>query len=215
MFNLEQSIADWRRQMLAAGIKTPVPLEELEIHLREEIERQLKVGMNGSEALHSSIGKIGPAGALKLEFKKNSTPMRTRLVKLTGLACGATAGLFSLWLLYNLLFLHEVNMPSRILGLMAVTLTVLSWRYGHGFLPNIGNPHARTAIAVACCVAGVGVIVLFIKILPHFFDVPAGADLPISQLLVSFLWAWTVMAVLGAVAYGIEDAADKNTGHHA
>ena len=40
MFDLEQSIADWRRQMLAAGIKTPVPLEELESHLREEIERQ-------------------------------------------------------------------------------------------------------------------------------------------------------------------------------
>jgi len=30
MFNLEQSIADWRRQMIAGGIKTPVPLEELE-----------------------------------------------------------------------------------------------------------------------------------------------------------------------------------------
>jgi len=39
MFELEKSIADWRRQMLAAGIKSPLPLEELEIHLREEIER--------------------------------------------------------------------------------------------------------------------------------------------------------------------------------
>ena len=37
MFGLEQAIADWRQQMLAAGIKTPVPLEELEIHLREDI----------------------------------------------------------------------------------------------------------------------------------------------------------------------------------
>jgi hypothetical protein len=39
MFELEQAITGWRRQMLAAGIKTPVPLEELEIHLRDEIER--------------------------------------------------------------------------------------------------------------------------------------------------------------------------------
>ena len=46
MFNLEQSIADWRQQMLAAGIRTPVPLEELEIHLRDEIERQMKSGSN-------------------------------------------------------------------------------------------------------------------------------------------------------------------------
>jgi len=32
MFNLEQAIADWRQKMLAAGIETPVPLEELELH---------------------------------------------------------------------------------------------------------------------------------------------------------------------------------------
>ena len=42
MFNLEQSIADWRRQMLAAGIKMPVPLEELESHLREDIAQQMQ-----------------------------------------------------------------------------------------------------------------------------------------------------------------------------
>jgi hypothetical protein len=47
MFNLEQSIIEWRKQMLAAGIKTPVPLDELEIHLREEIERQMASGLDG------------------------------------------------------------------------------------------------------------------------------------------------------------------------
>ena len=45
MFNLEKSIADWRQQMLAAGIKTPVPLQELEIHLRDEIEQHKNLGM--------------------------------------------------------------------------------------------------------------------------------------------------------------------------
>ncbi len=48
MFDLEESIADWRKQMLAAGIKSPVPPEELEIHLREEIERQMQPGGKGS-----------------------------------------------------------------------------------------------------------------------------------------------------------------------
>ena len=36
MFNLEEKISEWRKQMLAAGIRSPVPLEELEIHLREK-----------------------------------------------------------------------------------------------------------------------------------------------------------------------------------
>jgi hypothetical protein len=70
MFDLEQSIADWRKQMLAAGIKSPVPLDELEIHLREEIERQMKSGLSEQEIFNSAVQKIGQAGLLKTEFKK-------------------------------------------------------------------------------------------------------------------------------------------------
>ena len=71
MFNLEQSIAEWRQQMLAAGIKTPVPLEELEIHLREEIEQQMKSGLNEQEAFEISIRQIGQPKRLNNEFEKS------------------------------------------------------------------------------------------------------------------------------------------------
>lgn len=70
MFNLEQSIADWRKQMLAAGIQAPTPLEELENHLREEIERQIHLGLNAQSAFDLATRKIGQAGLLKIEFKK-------------------------------------------------------------------------------------------------------------------------------------------------
>ena len=70
MFDLENSIVDWRKQMLAAGIKTPVPLAELEIHLREEIEQQLKSGLSEQEAFNFAVQKIGQASALKSEFVK-------------------------------------------------------------------------------------------------------------------------------------------------
>ena len=70
MFNLEQSIAEWRKQMLAAGIQTPVPLEELEIHLRDEIERQMKSGLNEQKVFEISAQQIGQAGLLKTEFTK-------------------------------------------------------------------------------------------------------------------------------------------------
>jgi hypothetical protein len=68
MFNLEQSIADWRQQMLAAGIKTPVPLEELEGHLREDIEQQVKAGVSEQQAFEGSASQIGRAEILKKEF---------------------------------------------------------------------------------------------------------------------------------------------------
>jgi hypothetical protein len=71
MFNLEQSIADWRRQMLSAGIRTPVPLEELENHLRDEIERQIKSGLGEQKAFEISVQRIGQPEILKREFNKN------------------------------------------------------------------------------------------------------------------------------------------------
>ena len=70
MSNLDQAISEWHRQMLAAGIKTPVPLEELEIHLREEIERRMKTGLNEREAFNAAIRQIGEGKNLKQEFSK-------------------------------------------------------------------------------------------------------------------------------------------------
>jgi hypothetical protein len=70
MFTIDQAISEWRRQMLAAGIKTPVPLEELEIHLREEIERQMTSGTDPQQAFENSVQQMGHADELKGEFKK-------------------------------------------------------------------------------------------------------------------------------------------------
>ena len=70
MFDLEKSIAKWRGQMLAAGIQTPVPLEELEIHLREEIDQLTRSGFNGPQAFEISIQRVGQSGVLGGEFQK-------------------------------------------------------------------------------------------------------------------------------------------------
>ena|GEM_PF-1896921 len=79
MFDLEQSIMDWRRQMLAAGIKTPVPLEELEIHLRDEIEQRMKFGLEQQKAFENSIQQIGQPEMLKNEFTKVGGTIQERL----------------------------------------------------------------------------------------------------------------------------------------
>jgi hypothetical protein len=93
MLNLEQSIADWRKQMLAAGIKTPVPLEELEIHLREEIERQMKSGLNEQKAFEISIQKIGQPKALNGEFKKSERTFMKQIVKIGAGIIGVLVGM--------------------------------------------------------------------------------------------------------------------------
>ncbi len=79
MFDLEQAIADWRQQMLATGVKTPVPLEELESHLREEIAQQMKAGLNVQPAFEIAVQEIGKPGTLKREFKKVERTLMKRI----------------------------------------------------------------------------------------------------------------------------------------
>lgn len=70
MFDLERAIAEWRQHMLAAGIKTPVPLEELESHLRDGVDRQIKSGLDEQQAFAAAVQEIGKAGVVKNEFTK-------------------------------------------------------------------------------------------------------------------------------------------------
>ena len=211
MFDLEQSMAEWRKQMLVAGIKSPEPLEELENHLREDIERQMKSGLSGHRAFASAVQKVGPANTLNTEFKRAGDSLILRLVQLTGIACAAIAGVFFLWLLANLLVIRATGLTERILGLIAVAFVVSSWSHGHKFLPVIRNHRARAGIGFACCLASIGEMVVFIKfVLPSFLDVPARSDLPVGRILLAFLAACGVMAILAGLVHGLEKAAHQS-----
>ena len=82
MFDLENAIVDWRKQMLAAGIKSPVPLAELEIHLRDEIQERMQSGLAAKSAFEMSIRQMGEAGALKTEFAKIGDTISEQLKRL-------------------------------------------------------------------------------------------------------------------------------------
>lgn len=70
MFNLDQAISGWRRQMNAAGIKSPEVLDELESHLREDIERRARGGADISELFHRAVAQFGQPQSLKAEFDR-------------------------------------------------------------------------------------------------------------------------------------------------
>jgi len=79
MFDLEKSISEWRRQMRAAGIKTPVPLDELEGHLRDEVDRQMNAGLSAQCAFNLATQQIGRPLPLKNEFKKIQRNIMTKI----------------------------------------------------------------------------------------------------------------------------------------
>src|SRR5438034_2924523 len=69
MFNLDNAIEEWRRQMLAGGVQTPDVLEELENHLREDFEEQSRTHSQ-EQAFETPVRRLGEARTLQNEFKK-------------------------------------------------------------------------------------------------------------------------------------------------
>jgi hypothetical protein len=70
MFNLDQAVEKWREKMFAAGIRKSTSLDELEIHLRDHIERLAREGNSVEAAFDAAIQKIGQIDVLKREFAK-------------------------------------------------------------------------------------------------------------------------------------------------
>jgi hypothetical protein len=77
MFDLEQSITQWRREMKSAGIKNPQTLDELEIHLREAIRALVSAGMPEPEAFQLAASRLGRPDSVSGEFKKTGRAMPT------------------------------------------------------------------------------------------------------------------------------------------
>src|ERR1041385_7042230 len=94
MFNLDQAITDWRRQMLAAGIKAPVPLDELESHLRDDVEQQMQSGLTARQAFEVAVRQLGEAGVLKQEYKKVGTAERRQMKRTITIFAGLFGVLF-------------------------------------------------------------------------------------------------------------------------
>lgn len=217
MFNLNQAIAEWRRQMLAVGIKSREVLDELESHLREEVEQQAQSGTDAQQAFEVAVQRMGQAGALKAEFEKAGGAVGVSLWKrdLISDRCLILFNFGLMGILYPAVAIYALCKPGidlsageRILGLAAVGLTVLpvyAWRYFVRFLPVIHNKRVRTAVGVACALPGCAWLITFmVFILPHF-------DLTAEQLPITVLWAMAPMTVLGSLCLGLDEAARKQT----
>jgi hypothetical protein len=72
MFDLEKAIAEWRQQIITAGLKKGEALVELEDHLRNDIQQQIQAGLTTQRAFEGAVERIGGTEALKAEFAKIS-----------------------------------------------------------------------------------------------------------------------------------------------
>jgi hypothetical protein len=176
MPDIEQSIAEWRRQMLAAGIKMPGPLEELESHLREEIEQQMKLGLTEQVAFHSAIQIIGQASLLKKEFDQaggfGGSLGDNKFVK-ANLVLGVFWVAQGVWFLTGLfplpghVDLSSKNWPSWGHFILAIAIVAALAGVWGGVCLIRGTKSGRTIIG---CTAVLGVSLCPLQIPLHLFN---------------------------------------------
>jgi hypothetical protein len=204
MFNLEQAITQWRRQMQAAAIKTPEHLDELESHFREELAAQVRLEPDAEKAFELAVQKIGRAALLKAEFAKVRRPEKFPRWE-TWLAGLLLVGLIMPVGIYALLK-FELSPGWRLLGvanLAVLVLAVAGRRRINGWFPVIADQRVRRMIGLSLALAGMAGMILFMNvILPRF-------DLTMGQVTVVVLWGVTLMTALGAVWAGLDEAARR------
>jgi len=73
MFNLEKEIKQWRKELRKNEALEDGYIAELESHLRDEINNQIKLGANEEEAFRKAVKSIGQPESIGEEFYKTHT----------------------------------------------------------------------------------------------------------------------------------------------
>lgn len=124
MFKLELALANWRRRMVACGFNSVDVLEEMESHLRDDIEAQVRSGVNEERAFELAIQRLGTPTELKEEFAKARQPeaaQRRTFLRYFYFICAIAAILIDLWTLIS----FDLSLAKRAGAAGAVALFAL------------------------------------------------------------------------------------------
>ncbi len=204
MFSLDQAIAGWRRQMVAAGIRTPEVLDELEGHLREDVEERIRSGSNAGEAFEAAVAQMGQASSLQAEFENAGSwagLAKVSWLRASLLAVGILSGIHYVGLAAYGLLKHDMSVGQKVLGLSALVATVVLG-FGSYFLCRrfLNTAHSRVKNSV-----GYGGGALLISwLLCFFLVILPRCELEIAGLVVALIWAFAPGAALAGAAFAVE-----------
>jgi hypothetical protein len=146
MFDLDGAIAGWRRQMSAAGLESSESLDELESHLRDDVEMRMRSGLTAEQAFTAAVREIGSAKSLKGEFEKNLAQdpfkheWRARLAKIFVFGLAGCALMTGVSWLFKLPFGVELPLSgfafaALLVGFVWLLLTARRAAANQGSLP--------------------------------------------------------------------------------
>ena len=199
MFDLEKAIAEWRRQMLAAGIKSPALLDELESHLREETGMGVKAGLTGQNAFEAAVQKIGGPNMIKNEFKKIGGASNV-LEWLMIAICAAFVALI-IFLGGATVVMCFTKTGDRVMAaasMVSSVLVALGWKRAIPFLPVVQNTWKRVATGLGCIVFGFVAAAFFCNVILPYFETGEDHSIP----AIGF-WAVFIIAVFACLGMGL------------
>lgn len=110
MFDQERAITAWRRRLAVTGSLAKSDLDELESHLRDELDALAEVGITGEDAFQAAVVRLGDPDALGEEYARGNPAEAWRAPLLwCVIGCLAT---FVTWPL-----LERVWLDTAVLGL--------------------------------------------------------------------------------------------------
>src|SRR5688572_22264643 len=96
MADFEDRIASWRRELSSAMEDRPEVADELEDHLRQELETLTRAGKSPADAWDAAVARLGDPRRLAREFTKSARSgwMPTRVAMGVLVGCAVAVGAF-------------------------------------------------------------------------------------------------------------------------
>jgi len=197
MFNLEQSIASWRQELNAAGVQAPRVLDELESHLREEFQNQVRSGAAPESAFAAAVRRVGRADQLKAEFAKVEAAKKIgarenlrRWSVIAGIAM-VYLSLFGSWYFGVRSGKMEITVTDVVLGIGTVAPIFLFERIGRLLAKSLPVINENWIVVVA-------MVAIFLGAALFRFCFPAIAPTNLVHLQIVMLWALSPLIGLGS-----------------
>ena len=141
MFDLDQKLSEWRKQMLESNVYSAANIEELEAHVLDVMDDLKTKGLDEEEAFCVAVHRIGDVESLNREFSKVNRPLiwRRRVV----------------WLLAGYFIISAIGAVMKIAPRLVFTL---------GAAVGAGTSVMTvTSVILAGCLTSAVLILLFSK----------------------------------------------------
>ena len=213
MFELEEAIVNWRSGLLQNQSMLESDADELESHVREEVDSLMLAGLNAQEAFMVSSHRIGDNKAVDQEFAKVNPNLAWKrrafwmlfgilismLVGGIALICSSASSALMIWLNLNTTFSGVMTSLVHIGVFVVLLFTIV---FGLGLFSKAFKEKLSVSKALILCIVCIFIIkalsVGFNIVRWRIFDMETIAKIEVVSHVTHSVWAilWPLILVM-------------------